>query len=155
MPLWCSSGRSPETVCTGRHWKTCCGIAWSVHAETPAYSASSWPIRLTFEKAMTIAKSNETAERGAKDLSGGAVHQLHSNRRTRPQPPKPRQPTPQPPTQPCSRCGAFHSPSTCKFKTAICHYCKKIGYLASVCRKKARDQKSAARVGRESRNHLL
>ena len=110
---------------------------------------------LTFEKAMTIAKSNETAERGAKDLSGGSVHQLLSNRRHRSQPPKPRQPTPQPPMQPCSRCGASHSPSTCKFKTATCHYCKKIGQLASVCRKKARDQKSAARVGRESQNHQL
>ena len=98
---------------------------------------------LTFEKAMTIAESNETAERGAKDLSGGAVHQLRSNQRPRPQPLKPRQPTPQPPMQPCSRCGAFHSPSTCKFKTATCHYCKKIGHLASVYRKKARDQGSA------------
>ena len=76
---------------------------------------------LTFEKAMMIAKSNETAEQGAKDLSGGAVHQLRSTRRPSPQSPKPRQPTPQPPIQPCSRCGASHSPSICKFKTATCH----------------------------------
>ena len=68
---------------------------------------------------------------------------------------KARQPTPQPPIHPCSRCGAFHLSSICKFKTATCHYCKKIGNLASICRKKARDQKSAARVGGESRNHQL
>ena len=110
---------------------------------------------LTFEKAMTIAKSNETAEQGARDLAGGAVHRFSYNRWPNPQPPEPRQLTPQPPTLPCSHCGASHSPSTCKFKTATCHYCGKIGHLASVCRKKARDRRSAAGGGGESRNHQL
>ena len=54
---------------------------------------------LTFKKAMTIAKSNETAEQGARDLAGGAVHRFSYNRWPNPQPPEPRQLTPQPPTQ--------------------------------------------------------
>ena len=148
MPLWRSSARSPQNcqygetledmlrdrlVCECRDNRLQCKLR-----ADPA---------LTFEKAMTIAKSNETAEQGVKDLSGGAVNQLRSIRRPSPQLSKPHQPTPQPPIQPCSRCGASHSPSICKFKTATYHYCKKIGHLASVCCKKARDQKSAACVG--------
>ena len=69
---------------------------------------------LAFDKALSMAKSNETAEHGAKDLSGGSVHLLHPTRKHRSQPPKPPQPRPPPPqppaTQPCSRCGALHSP---------------------------------------------
>ena len=99
----------------------------------------------------------ETADRGTKDLAGGSVNKLYTTRRHRPHPPKPFKP-PKSPPQPltnCSRCGAAHSPSTCKFKTATCHYCKKLGHLASVCRKKAREQASTSRGGRESRNHKL
>ena len=67
---------------------------------------------LTFATALTLAKSNEAAERGAKDLSGGseAVHHLNSDRRRGSQPPKPPK-APSPPPRPCSRCGALHSPS--------------------------------------------
>ena len=50
VPLWRSFAKSPETVSTGRHWKTCCGIAWSVAAETTAYNASSWPSPLSQSK---------------------------------------------------------------------------------------------------------
>ena len=109
---------------------------------------------LTFEKAVALAKSNETAERGMKDLSSnsGSVNLLNrSNRRQQwllescpPRPPTSgasQQPVP----SPCYRCGAPHSPSTCKFKTSTCYYCKKQGHLASVCRRKIRDLESAPR----------
>ncbi len=112
---------------------------------------------LTYEKAMTAAKASETADHGAKGLTGGTVHHV-SSRRHRPQPPKsfihPQHQHP-PTTQPCSRCGAPHSPSVCKFKTATCHYCKKQGHLASVCRKKARDLKSNPQERGDSKNHQL
>ena len=38
--------------------------------------------------------------------------------------------------QECHRCGGKHDPSRCCFKEYECHYCKKRGHLAAVCRKK-------------------
>ena len=112
--------------------------------------------QLTFKKALTTAQSDEIAERGTKDISGptGSTNKLNAHRPRRPRPatapPKP----PQTPTQPCSRCGALHSPTTCRFKSATCHYCKKQGHLASVCRKKARDQTGKTSKS-SSKNHKL
>ena len=34
----------------------------------------------------------------------------------------------------CHRCGGKHPAACCKFKDYECHYCKKKGHLASVCR---------------------
>ena len=108
---------------------------------------------LTFDKVLLAAKSSETADRGAKDLLvSGSVNKLNPHRRPQQPPLNSTKPTP-PDT--CSRCGAAHSPSTCKYKTATCHYCKKLGHLASVCRKKARDLKSDTRGGGKPRNHKL
>lgn len=36
----------------------------------------------------------------------------------------------------CYRCGGKHIASQCRFRDYECHYCKKKGHLASVCRKK-------------------
>ena len=36
----------------------------------------------------------------------------------------------------CHRCGGKHDLTRCRFKDYECHYCKKRGHLASVCRKK-------------------
>lgn len=116
---------------------------------------------LTFAKALSMAKANETADRGTKDLTGGSVNLLGSDRRRRPRPrPPPPKPGPKatqtpPPAPACYRCGASHPASTCKFKTSTCHYCKKLGHLASVCRKKARDLKSASGGRGDPRNHQL
>ena len=101
--------------------------------------------KLTFAKALELAKADETAERGTKDRSGGpSLHRLvHSQRpkRRRPPNPPPQSSAPKPHSRSCSRCGAAHSPATCKYKDATCNYCQKKGHLASVCRTKARDQK--------------
>ena len=34
----------------------------------------------------------------------------------------------------CYRCGGNHSQESCRFKMAPCHYCKKTGHIATVCR---------------------
>ena len=38
----------------------------------------------------------------------------------------------------CSRCGGRHEPTHCTYKNYECHYCKKKGHLAKMCRKKSR-----------------
>ena len=38
----------------------------------------------------------------------------------------------------CYRCGGKHNPSTCPCRQLVCHFCKKKGHLAKVCRKKAK-----------------
>ena len=104
---------------------------------------------LTYDKAVQLARSNETADRGTKDLAGttgGPTHKLHGSK---PRPPRTSSSTPKPPAtfaqpptrpKPCFRCGAAHSPATCRFKTASCNYCQKQGHIATACFKKARDQ---------------
>ena len=52
-------------------------------------------------------------------------------------------------TLPCSRCGGRHRPSDCKFKDATCHFCKKKGHLARVCRTKARGKTNTHLVEEE------
>ena len=43
----------------------------------------------------------------------------------------------------CYRCGGgSHKASECKFKDAECHYCKKKGHIARVCRSRLRKQKA-------------
>uniref|UniRef100_A0A1X7V2R2 CCHC-type domain-containing protein n=1 Tax=Amphimedon queenslandica TaxID=400682 RepID=A0A1X7V2R2_AMPQE len=59
----------------------------------------------------------------------------------------------------CYRCGGEHIASQCHLRDYMCHYCKKKGHLASVCRKKeakdkgdtvsSKDQAQTKVVGRE------
>ena len=44
----------------------------------------------------------------------------------------------------CHRCGGSHSGQSCKFKSAKCYKCSKVGHLASVCRSK--DDRKKGRV---------
>ena len=41
----------------------------------------------------------------------------------------------------CFMCGGKHSGQSCKFKSAKCYRCSKIGHLASVCRNKNETKK--------------
>jgi hypothetical protein len=45
---------------------------------------------------------------------------------------------------PCHSCGELHRHDTCRFKTYVCNYCKAVGHLAKVCRKKQRQYSGAS-----------
>ena len=96
---------------------------------------------LIFQKALDISQAIEAAERTARDLLAK-------------QTPKPilalNQPTWRPYSQerPKSsdtqtksyRCGSSHQARECPFKDTECHYCKRKGHIAKVCRTKTRDE---------------
>ncbi len=102
---------------------------------------------LTFDKALAVAKASELADRGTRNLSGqnASVNRLFDTRRRdrTPQPPRENLPSNSGSTHPCFRCGAAHPATSCKFRTSTCHYCKKQGHIAKVCRKKTRDSTAA------------
>ena len=91
--------------------------------------------KLTYKQALDLALAAEAAAKDAKRLQGqrddrpsdeSTVHQVHKPA-FRGEPSRSRQ---------CYRCGGRHQASQCKFKEYECHFCKKKGHLASVCRKK-------------------
>lgn len=53
----------------------------------------------------------------------------------------------------CYRCGGQHIPQTCKFSTAVCHYCKKRGHIARVCLTKARHGSDKDSAGSTAEQH--
>ena len=91
---------------------------------------------LTYDQALTIAKTLETAEKEAKTLqeSSSSVP-VHAVRQERCQPAK--RVTKKPITRPqktvgpeCYRCGGKHKASECKFRDTECCLCKKKGHIA-------------------------
>ena len=52
----------------------------------------------------------------------------------------------------CHRCGGKHLASRCRFKEYECHFCKKKGHLASVCRKKRQAMAEAGSPKTEQAN---
>ena len=106
---------------------------------------------LTFADAMNMALAAEATERDSLCLTGAFADK---NRATPVQtPPAPQtpvyrmdqrkqrnnapKPSPFPPGKTsCYRCGGNHKPNTCPCKEFVCHFCKKKGHLAKVCRKR-------------------
>ena len=83
----------------------------------------------------TVAKAMESADRESKKLQPQlTVHALYNNQ-TRSSVSGDGSP------QPCFRCGGSHPPSSCRFREASCRYYHKVGHIAKVCFKKARDTK--------------
>ncbi|XP_070546601.1 uncharacterized protein [Ptychodera flava] len=81
---------------------------------------------ISFEKAMQIAISMESADKKQPDLKN-RLQDLKVNKVS----------NPQGKTKPCYRCGKKgHKPSDCRFKDAECHNCKKTGHIQSACRSK-------------------
>ena len=94
---------------------------------------------LSFEQALAIAQSIETAKQDAPKLAGGTpsqpLSQLHVTKKTS------MSPTPAPT---CYRCSGPHLATHCRHKNSKCRYFKKLGHLAKVCRAKARSKSAGA-----------
>ncbi|ETW98899.1 MAG: hypothetical protein ETSY2_42010 [Candidatus Entotheonella gemina] len=110
---------------------------------------------LTFEKALEMALAAETAEKDARRLTDDATEReqvkdtLPSETRVNKVdgPKLNKSPQSQSGTRrDCHRCGGKHQPSRCAFKEYECHFCKKKGHLAKVCRKKAATKTEQANV---------
>jgi len=100
---------------------------------------------LTYTQARDMALAAETADKDSKRLQSHdsdplprlevedkAVHQVTKP----PKPPMKKGPPSGHQDTGCYRCGGKHQASRCKFKDYECHFCKKKGHLAVVCRKK-------------------
>ena len=102
-------------------------------------------VKLTFDDALRIARSMETASKNAEKISRvpttlrdeeQEVHQTQSKTNTQGKPK-------------CYRCLGAHEAGKCRFMKAECHKCKKQGHLARACRSltsKPSPQKAAHQV---------
>ena len=112
---------------------------------------------LTYNKAMKILLSLESADQEVKDMHAAepklAVHQV---RRQRGRHQGQRSPHGQPSTRSvkfsCYRCGSSeHKPAECPFKEAECHFCHRTGHIAKVCQSKLK-QRSAFKAPTKTTN---
>lgn len=97
---------------------------------------------LTFEKACSIAKTMEMADRNTQEFHPSRSETVQINKLTE----QGSKNTEKKNTEQlsCPRCGGNHSGQSCKFKSAKCYKCSKIGHLASVCRSK--DEKKKGKI---------
>ena len=116
---------------------------------------------LTFEKAPDTALAAEAADKDSKRLTGDTLNgatelETAVNKVTKPQSDNgtrtksKRQLSPPAIVSECYRCGGAHSPTTCYCKEFQCHFCKKKGHLAKMCRQKAKSKKGQAKLVTES-----
>ena len=93
---------------------------------------------LSYKKAMELATAAEAAQRNARDLQTKPPQLKADAVLTLNRPAKPHKTAGQPSSTKCYRCGGQHQAKDCQFKDAECHYCKKRGHIAKVCRSKAK-----------------
>ena len=82
---------------------------------------------LTFAKACSIAKTMGMAENNTQEFHPTSSQSNQVNKSTE-------QSSKNTERSKCHRCGGNHSGKSCKFKSAKCFKCSKVGHLASVCR---------------------
>ena len=108
-------------------------------------------------KAFDLAQALETVDKDAQEVMTSAhvdFQPTHINVLQK----KPNRPTTPPSNGPvCYRCGDSHLATNCRFSDAICHFCKKRGHIAKVCRTKRNSVRSASlRSRRTAHNaHLI
>ena len=102
---------------------------------------------LTLDKALSTARAMETAERNTRALrtyqptEETDVHNVRDRRANTAQPAEGGIDR-----GACTRCGAkSHTPEDCRWKSAVCHACKKRGHLARMCRSKRQQSASSTR----------
>ena len=84
--------------------------------------------------AIAIAQAMESADKDTKDLRSTRIPaEAHAIPRN--------SPPPRGQTRDCCHCGGKHTADNCRFKEAVCHFCKKKGHIARDCRSKAKQQK--------------
>ncbi|XP_071493853.1 uncharacterized protein [Diadema antillarum] len=102
--------------------------------------------KLDLKGAIDIAQGIKTANANVKDLKcaqassaagQGEVHKFQSTSSS-PKSSTGRAPAQQP-QKACYRCGATHSPDTCRFRNNTCFNCGKTGHIARVCRSRRND----------------
>ena len=94
---------------------------------------------LTWKRACEVAQAMESAERQANKFTSGI--QGMNALKSRPARGQAGQRQRKEQGKPCFRCGAQHSPQTCRFKNEQCHNCKNIGHISKVCRKPKTEEK--------------
>ena len=82
---------------------------------------------MTFDKAFELALASEFANKNAKDLQPAAKVTLKPIQRLQRKQPLS-----------CHHCGGKHKSVDCRHKTAECHNCGKVGYLARMCESKSK-----------------
>ena len=94
---------------------------------------------LTFEKACSIAKTMEMADRKTQEFPPSSSDTIQVNKLTE----QGKENTDKKNTEQLlrPRCGGSHSGQSCKFKSARCYKCSKVGHLAFVCRNKGERKK--------------
>ena len=101
---------------------------------------------LTYERALEIALSIETAEKDVKNFqrsSGTVMYQRKSADRFPTRNEQISTHRAAVPNPPCHRClGNNHSPQMCPFKQAECNKCHKKGHIAKACRTKRNGRKT-------------
>ena len=83
---------------------------------------------------MEVSQAVEAAERNARDLHARQSPKTETVLALN----KPRAANLPVSAAKCYRCGGTHLPKDCYFKDAECHFCKKIGHIAKVCRAKTK-----------------
>ena len=91
-------------------------------------------VNLTFKVAMEVSQAVEATECNARDLQAGQTPKTETVLALN----KPRAANLPVSAAKCYRCGSTHLPKDCYFKDTECHFCKKRGHLAKVCRTKTK-----------------